>query len=259
MKKHYWPQTFEVYISNEQSKTVMKHVCIAEPDFWLSEYSLIQLCLTNRLFWFLKSVIDNTNKHGGSDWNWWFKQILLFLCILFISQRVTELWVVCGLSELKTKCFVSMWVNVSVNVQVRWVALVRTCLPWIYGWLYSCLGMCVWGCVSELCLYVRVTFIIQHISVWASTGLLQSWIWCDIMRAEGSWTQRCFDLHYTTVFITEEENDCNMGSLVGHLRCQKLLELSQNAFCPSPKPWQEHYIIIQNNPSLAQKLQIDMN
>ncbi len=83
---------------------------------------------------------------------------------------------------------------------------------------------------GDVCLSVRVTFIIQHISVWASTGLLQSWIWCDIMRAEGSWTQRCFDLHYTTVFIAEEENDCNMGSLVGHLRCQKLLELSQNAF-----------------------------
>lgn len=105
------------------------------------------------------------------------RQILLFLCVICISRWVNELWVVCGLSELKTKCFVSMWVNVSVNVQVRWVALVRTCLPWIYGWLHSCLGMCVCVCV---------TFIIQHISVWASTGLLQSWIWCDIMRVEGS-------------------------------------------------------------------------
>lgn len=102
----------------------------------------------------LKSVIDNTNKHEGPDWNWWFQADLVIYVFIIISQRVNELWAVCGLSELKTKCFVSMWVNASVNVQVCWAALVRTCLPWLYGWLHSCLCSC--DLYNSACVYMSI-------------------------------------------------------------------------------------------------------
>lgn len=84
-------------------------------------------------------------KHVYTEGPTLFPANLTFLCLIFIRQSVNG-----GLRPVWARDHVSMWVNVSVNVQVCWIALVRTCLPRIYGWLHSCLEVRVCLCSCDL-------------------------------------------------------------------------------------------------------------
>lgn len=99
-----------------------------------------------------------------------------------IHQTVSERTV----SETETKCFVSTWVNLLVNVQVCWVVLVRenTSTQDLRMTAFMSGNVCLCACDLYNSAYVCM-------SIYVTTGLLWSrWIWCDIMSTGGSQTQR---------------------------------------------------------------------